>query len=92
MTDLTVNYREYLRSPAWDKKRRKRLMIDGYACVRCGRKSRELHVHHKTYERLGRERMEDLETLCKRCHKREHGLLWRQQIASVIEEIIWLIR
>lgn len=27
-------------------------------------------LHHKTYERLGRERDDDLEVLCKPCHER----------------------
>lgn len=30
------------------------------------------NVHHKTYERLGEERMEDLELLCSPCHNVEH--------------------
>jgi hypothetical protein len=31
-----------------------------------------LEVHHKTYERLGDERDEDLEVLCARCHEQHH--------------------
>jgi len=30
------------------------------------------HVHHRTYERLGRELPKDLEVLCLRCHERRH--------------------
>lgn len=33
---------------------------------------RELHVHHKTYERLGEERIEDIEILCRECHDKGH--------------------
>jgi hypothetical protein len=32
-----------------------------------------LEVHHRTYERLGRERPEDLLVLCEKCHAVEHG-------------------
>lgn len=32
-----------------------------------------LEVHHLTYERLGRERPDDLLVLCERCHSVEHG-------------------
>jgi len=32
-----------------------------------------LEVHHLTYERLGRERPDDLLVLCERCHSLEHG-------------------
>jgi hypothetical protein len=31
-----------------------------------------LEVHHRTYERLGDERDEDLEVLCTRCHEQHH--------------------
>lgn len=30
-------------------------------------------VHHKTYARFGKERLEDLETLCRTCHEKEHA-------------------
>lgn len=43
-------------------------------------------IHHKTYERLGAERMEDLEVLCHGCHARHHGytapLWWYEAIAE----------
>lgn len=41
----------------------------------------KIHIHHKTYARVGRERMEDLEVLCEACHFAEHGIsrpLWYQ--------------
>lgn len=31
-----------------------------------------LQVHHKTYARLGKERLEDLQVLCFNCHKLIH--------------------
>ena len=31
-----------------------------------------LDVHHLTYERLGREKDEDLRVLCRACHGDEH--------------------
>ena len=37
----------------------------------CGEPS--THVHHKTYKRLFRERLEDLDALCARCHLYLHG-------------------
>jgi hypothetical protein len=45
-------------------------MLAGYRCERCEGK-RDLEVHHRTYERLGREWDQDLEVLCCRCHERE---------------------
>jgi hypothetical protein len=35
---------------------------------RCGHQY-SLELHHKTYERLGRELISDLEVLCKGCHE-----------------------
>ena len=43
----------------------------GRVCQRCG-KRKGLQVHHKTYVRLFKERMEDLEVLCWGCHRKEH--------------------
>jgi 5-methylcytosine-specific restriction endonuclease McrA len=46
-------------------------------CERCPEYSNEkaandLHVHHRTYERLGEERIEDVEILCRGCHDKVH--------------------
>jgi len=37
---------------------------------------RNLEVHHLTYDRLGDERMDDLEVLCPDCHRKAHGAAW----------------
>jgi hypothetical protein len=42
-----------------------------YRCQRCQARQ-DLQVHHKTYERLGRERDDDLEVLCDSCHHGHH--------------------
>jgi 5-methylcytosine-specific restriction endonuclease McrA len=67
-----VHYARYLRSEPWAKKRRLVLARDGYQCQKC-QSGRDLHVHHKTYERLGREKLQDLLTLCEPCHMRHHN-------------------
>ena len=76
--DGSVNYREYINSQEW--RRRRRAYLKKYAlCNRCGMDNDEhkrlydgaLHVHHVSYARLGGELDEDLETLCKKCHKEE---------------------
>lgn len=41
-------------------------------CLRCGLKE-NLVVHHKHYN-LNKLTYQDLITLCKSCHKKEHGL------------------
>ena len=67
-----VNYRDYLHSAAWAKKRSRVHMRSGYRCEWCGGRGR-LQVHHLTYERLGHERLSDLVDLCPRCHRGAHN-------------------
>jgi 5-methylcytosine-specific restriction endonuclease McrA len=45
---------------------------DGYRCRLCNRNNGPLHVHHRTYASYAEERLEDLITLCRSCHKRCH--------------------
>jgi 5-methylcytosine-specific restriction endonuclease McrA len=66
-----LDYREYIASPAWKCKRAEAIKHHGSKCNICGGKS-YLQVHHLTYERLGREKMTDLEVLCRFCHGLEH--------------------
>ena len=69
---FSETYAQYINGPAWQIKRKERLVFDNFKCSRCGDTER-LQVHHATYERMGAERVEDLLTLCEPCHKREHG-------------------
>jgi len=66
-------YRDYIGSPAWRDRAEQARERAGYRCQLCNRKG-ELHVHHRTYERLGRELDEDLIVLCAACHKHFHSL------------------
>ena len=69
-------YRQYLGSKQWKSKRKRKLGCAGYACESCGvthKKGVTLDVHHKTYKRVTKERMSDLQVLCRKCHKRKHG-------------------
>jgi len=68
-------YREYMASPAWaaqrerwkaHRSRRQR------RCRACGHTN--YHLHHRTYVRLGRERLRDLVALCERHHDALHAM------------------
>jgi 5-methylcytosine-specific restriction endonuclease McrA len=48
------------------KVRAERFVLDGYLCLVC--KMRATEAHHITYERFGCEKVEDLRSLCDRCH------------------------
>lgn len=67
---------KYLRSPHWAAVSKAARERAGNACQVCNRTKR-LNVHHRIYERLGREEPMDLFVLCDTCHRlfHEHGRL-----------------
>ena len=69
-------YSDKLKDPRWQKKRLKILERDNFSCVACGDEETELHVNHLKYTGEPHEAPdEDLETLCKHCHKLHHILI-----------------
>jgi 5-methylcytosine-specific restriction endonuclease McrA len=64
----------------WRIIRQAALERDGRRCACCGSKKR-LEVHHLTYERAGHELLEDLVTLCQRCHATQHKWMDRERRA-----------
>ncbi len=79
MNKHSAEYDRYLKSDAWAQRREERLQLDGNACVMCGRKNGVrkdgapiLQVHHIHYSNLGHERLEDLCSVCPRCHQLLH--------------------
>ena len=60
-------YREYIHSEAWRRRRLVKLEAAKHRCECCGERGK-LTVHHLTYERLGCEYPSDLIVLCKPCH------------------------
>lgn len=73
----SAEYLNYLESPQWRYLRERVKARDGYVCQDCGT-NRSLHVHHLTYERIFREPLSDLITVCDDCHRTRHGLsTWR---------------
>lgn len=72
MEKSTVDYDSYIHSAQWQDKRKQRLAIDDFKCQMCGNKD-NLEVHHVTYDRLGNENMDDIITLCDKCHTKVHS-------------------
>lgn len=65
-----LEYNDYISSPEW-KERSKEIRKKNPKCSLCNRVG-ALHVHHRTYVRLGNEEDGDLITLCKDCHDLFH--------------------
>jgi len=72
MTPSQQKYRLYLLSDHWKEKRKEALTYYGNICSRCGEYGNE--VHHLSYARLNREKLEDLTILCRECHKSVHNI------------------
>jgi 5-methylcytosine-specific restriction endonuclease McrA len=67
-------YQEYLRSSQnWSNLKEKVKERDRFRCTKCGSND-DLEVHHKNYDRFKQEKLEDLITLCKKCHIKHHKL------------------
>lgn len=71
-----IDYAAYLESEHWQELRQQVIERDGWHCRRCHRPD-YVQVHHLTYARLGRERLDDLVSLCKDCHERTHADGWK---------------
>lgn len=79
-----VTYRETLASPRWQQLKWRRIMRAGFACERCGLRYRGLRVtgamrwfelHHRHYETVGHETIDDVLILCRLCHRIVHDRL-----------------
>lgn len=71
--DGKMTYREYIKSEAWELKKlqyRRSGLYTG-ACKACGSTS-GIHLHHRSYQRLGQEYLQDLVELCGPCHMAGH--------------------
>lgn len=73
MRPRTEEYRSVIASKRWRELRVRLMRERGSICERCGKTwapgyKVSLQLHHKTYERLGRERDEDVQLVCESCH------------------------
>lgn len=66
-----LDYYEYIKSQEWKEKAEEAKARAGNRCQVCNRSRAEvqLDAHHRTYERLGNERPEDITVLCRECHQ-----------------------
>ncbi len=82
----SVNYQDYVNSPAWAAKKAAFLRSDHRHAKRCyvcqRRHRRGWHVHHLTYQRLGYESFDDLTIACPDCHDEIHALHERAKLAG----------
>lgn len=82
-------YLAYLDSPKWQRKRRAVHERSGGICERCHRNPVD-DVHHRTYARLYRERMKDLQGLCRDCHEFVHHRSSYDPAAKTVNVLGWI--
>ena len=70
ISDHNYAYKTYLQSPAWKGKRKQAMNRDDHRCALCNNSAE--NVHHKTYDNIGKEPLDDLTSLCHGCHKEFH--------------------
>lgn len=69
-----TDYQQHLKSKDWRRRRAEARRRAGGRCRVCGTRA-NLHTHHKTYARLGREPQHDLVVLCATHHAECHAFI-----------------
>jgi len=64
--------KDHLQSEYWSKLKVAKLQQCGNYCEKCGKLSKHLDLHHKTYIRLGFEDISNVILLCRTCHEHQH--------------------
>lgn len=66
------DYYRWIRSIEWRRFANEQRTRSDYHCERCGKHSLKLDVHHLHYRTLGNETPEDVQVLCRLCHRLAH--------------------
>lgn len=84
-----TGYKKYLHSEHWKQIKTQFKIQESYTgkCYICGNvNDGGFHLHHKTYERIGNEEMNDLELMCKTCHFGYHEYVNEMRIKEFMEK------
>ena len=65
-------YQEYLQTLEWKSLAKAKRISANNKCQLCNNGNDELHVHHRTYDNVYHEELDDLIVLCKQCHSKFH--------------------
>lgn len=77
-----MHYNTYMASQAWRRNpARLNALKEAQGHCRLCDAATDLEVHHSTYERLGRERNNDLIALCRDCHREVTSFLRARRYA-----------
>ena len=87
-----MNYQAYINSDEWKEKAEAIKQKRGGCCELCGMPGSimSIHLHHKTYERIGNEQDDDLVCLCRLCHAKQHNkkpIFTSQEIYNILTSL-----
>lgn len=70
-----INYKEYIKSDLWVKRKNKLFQLKGRFCEKC-KSSEKISVHHLRYikSEFGNEKDTDLAIMCWKCHTKFHEI------------------
>lgn len=85
-TSKFTKYSNYIQSEDWKLKRSEVLLRDNNLCQVCKKDAAE-EVHHITYDNLFNEKLEDLLSVCKICHKEIHSQLKKEELEEIVRKI-----
>lgn len=71
MANRKAAYDSYMASAEWRERREEYYRSRDKVCAACGGRN-QIHLHHRTYVRMGKEWDQDLLPLCENCHKQVH--------------------
>ena len=76
---MFIDYKKYIKSNSWFRKRNQAKYWHGKRCYVCNAK--KVDIHHKTYKDLGNEDQKNqLIPLCRKCHFKIHNICKEQNI------------
>lgn len=78
------DYKKYINSREWSQRKALYYEVHHKECRTCGSDEKELHLHHRTYERIFQEEDADLVPLCVDCHAALH--LFQKSLSLSVEE------
>lgn len=82
--EIVYNYKDYLNTKHWRLKKNEYSREYENKCCMC-ESTKNLNLHHMTYENIGHENLNDLCYLCKDCHNALHKMLEDTKLSSYLK-------
>lgn len=81
--EVVESYRKYLVTTHWREFRQRYISGWDGCCFVCGCRPKPVEIHHKTYDRIGNENLDDVVGLCQKCHSKVHKMKGKLSTAHI---------